>query len=673
MNISDKQKANLSFLATKAMIDIRDNVSQSFTSTWDRIFGGRSDTHEIETGHIFDTEGKGVFRVVIIYGALPQSGHVSGVIQFWINFKGVRVNDPSDPDREHIGYGREDDHHYWLDNELFHFDVQPVMDRIELKASQGKHKARDVIMQEGLTYYAKRSGWFKADDYLARNVQRLWVAREMERFRTGTYQELNAAVMKGVRDLLDPEAEIIIGQQFAHASESDPFKIAYTPDDEYGIADRQVKMNTGKYFAQFTDDQQILQRLAEAHRLGRLPEPVEIEWIKNDGDGETKDRIYKAYAECRGYIGACMSHTTDNYYSQPYHPLDAYGPDIALAVIRDSDGDIKARAICNTADLKYARIYSDDDTAGHNEMVAALTEADYTQDYDALDGMRMYRHVIKGQFVMPYTDGSAYRIFDDGEYLWLSTNDSSFISPVTGDRLTMVGEDSQMTGGVAGRVATCYHCDGLIIDDEMVTDRHNREYHFNCADEALVYVDNRDQYAPFDECVFSEVEEVSYLRRDAAEITAGEYAGDWCHEANATILHNGEFAYSEDSELVRLHDGEYALLDDTVECDGLTRLESECEQDGDRWILSGAKLDGIYMPDIDKDEIRKYFFKALIRSGYQHAKILGISTDYQSGYIDFESLGYIATEGSPATEFSVSVPNKAWAHSYTYQPTTETE
>ncbi len=502
----------------------------------------------------------------------------------------------------------------------------------------------DRWIKSGYSYYAKHAGFFKADDMLSRHVFHYWHARELSRFDAKYYTPLNAAVWQACAEHLGPRVVSAMRMQFPHASIRNPDHIAYTPTTQHGYDDRQITLSPGKYFAQFCDDDKLVQRLAECHRLGVLPEPPHVELIVNNGDGHG-DEIYSTYRIIHNRFGACMSHETDDYRCYPHSPVDAYGPDMACAVAVEN-GDYIARAIVSTKTLKYWRVYGANEN-DRNKLTSALVEMGYSRDSDWMDGHRMYRHCGDGEnrFAMPYTDGNSYNVFDDGEYLWLSLGES-FNHPVTGDRLALVGRGTNETNGLPGRIIACTEC-GTGIGDDYVRDCNGEFYHSECTD-SLAWIERYSEWYPVDECVYSECQDQYIPESSATSLDAGEYAGDYCWDCDTIELHDGSDAYEHDDEVVTLKNGDYAVMEDCVEdIDGEFILACDATEIDDGYVLTASLFNGMYMPDVPAGDFAGFYYRGFPAGITSRVfTIVGIEREPRPGYIDWQTLCYITTQGN---------------------------
>lgn len=217
-----------------------------------------------------------------------------------------------------------------------------------------------------------------------------WLKREWARIEGTIYPEPTTAI----------EALNNQNPQYAlHISREDKNFIAYTPDKSFGERDAQLKTTLGKFIAKYyphiKDD--MVRDICAAH-AGEISGEFEL---------ITGAAISEAYREL-GNRGACMSYADDRYSGMADHrPTDVYDmPNIALAVIRNSDGSIKARAMVYTPsedDKRYIRIYLD------SQLETRLRRAGYRPG--TWHGAEFKAIVVgasgdKDRVVLPYLDGN---------------------------------------------------------------------------------------------------------------------------------------------------------------------------------------------------------------------------------------------------------------------------
>jgi hypothetical protein len=290
-----------------------------------------------------------------------------------------------------------------------------------------------------------------------------WHNREASRFATGEYVRVP---WHDHARYCHPWGQLYT--HFAHMSVKTPGMIAYTKNDEHGIADRQTTMKVGRYLAEFFGDvfshDEITRYAGEcsaaAMELHFTTDPDTIERVYIGGPQSCMshagsfdaDRTCR-HTSCRG--GRCRVFTSH------VHPTRAYGnsPDLALAYTGDPD-HASARAIVWPANQTYSRTY------GHTTLIETLLEANgYTRG--DLEGARI-RAIPDGTgYLMPYIDGRSTFAERQGKYLVLSEE----------------GElETGITNGTAweAEIYTCERCAGSYRYHE--NDGH-LQYCPSCADD----------------------------------------------------------------------------------------------------------------------------------------------------------------------------------------------
>ena len=136
----------------------------------------------------------------------------------------------------------------------------------------------------------------------------------------------------------------------------DKTMIAYTPTVDDGLRDRQVRTSVSKFLRKtclvLTDN--YIRDLEAQHRAEVVDEVAFL----------TGTAIIDAYMS--GRPESCMAKSVECFKTMGQHPVRAYAetPEISLAVLYDSSGNINARALCyinpdNPDDKRYVRVYGD--------------------------------------------------------------------------------------------------------------------------------------------------------------------------------------------------------------------------------------------------------------------------------------------------------------------------
>ncbi len=236
----------------------------------------------------------------------------------------------------------------------------------------------------------------------------IWREREQNRFDTGRYADVPWHVTTSLR-------------HYAHMSVETPGHIAYTKDDEAGIADKQTRVKPGKYLAEFYSPRfsqaQIADYIAQCAAYatgvyGVAFTQADITAIYNVTSGPDSCMRRKRKAEYD------WQHLLDDG-ELPCHPCATYaGPDLAVAYVGKL-GEISQRAVIWPDKKQYTRIY------GTGPLQLLLQRDGYSK-VDALDGARLTAVPFRDGYVVPYMDGCAYGGLDDkGRYI--------IVSPDNGD------------------------------------------------------------------------------------------------------------------------------------------------------------------------------------------------------------------------------------------------
>lgn len=230
-----------------------------------------------------------------------------------------------------------------------------------------------------------------------------WRERELDRQIAGTYVRVPwDGELCGTSETL---------WHFAHVSLDVPGMIAYTPDDAYGIADRQIRTKPGKYLQQFYPQLTPAEINAYASRVKAYTNTLQL--------ATTPDDIAKVYCAEDGPTSCMSRDSCSKRLKFPFedHPTRVYGDsDLAIAYIGELRGEldssIAARAIVWPAKSVYGRLYGDEATLKH-----VLESAGYVRG--SMRGARV-RAIDdgNGDYLMPYVDGIDYADLD-GDYFVL--------------------------------------------------------------------------------------------------------------------------------------------------------------------------------------------------------------------------------------------------------------
>lgn len=175
-----------------------------------------------------------------------------------------------------------------------------------------------------------------------------WAKREVLRIRHGVY-EVSEQLTK-INSLFPV---------YAHVSTRDKKLVAYTDDRQGGMEDRQRPMTPGRFFSKLfpLHNDAAIKEMTE-HHLAEIC--MEVEFLYGED-------IVAAYTS-KETIGSCMAGKDEGTWD--VHPSVAYmQPNIAMAVVRNSDGAIIARSMVfmpTPKDKRWIRGY------GHPSLIKRL-------------------------------------------------------------------------------------------------------------------------------------------------------------------------------------------------------------------------------------------------------------------------------------------------------------
>ena len=167
---------------------------------------------------------------------------------------------------------------------------------------------------------------------------------------------------------------------FMRVSLSDPTFISFTPDEKYGLADRQLKMKPGRFLARYTKmtNEEIKERVTE-YNAKYVPPDLQI-------FTEVKDIIHVYRHGPR----SCM--TKD--WNDSNHPVRLYGtsPQFGVLVIRpEGKANFSARAVAFYKQGKWTALR----TYGDSQMMDRV----FAMNKDILDTKTSLTEKIQGVFV----------------------------------------------------------------------------------------------------------------------------------------------------------------------------------------------------------------------------------------------------------------------------------
>ena len=360
-----------------------------------------------------------------------------------------------------------------------------------------------------------------------RIVKMDWQARELARFASGRY-----VPTPWHGELWD------IVEHYCHVAIKDGARLAYTPSEEHGKADRQVVIDADKYLRQYYSDKLGPEHIESLLREFHYRNAPRLLFAR------TADEIEDIYTNSD--IVSCMSHDAGCYQSSE-HPVRVYATgDFAVAYLRDADGNVTARGIVCEDRKIFGRLYGESDLLSR-----ALRDAGYRKGTSPDDwhGLRLRRVCEDDGFIAPYLDAPMSSVSDNGKYLVIDEDgeigcgNTNGLSESRGFVCTCCDErsdgDSYSVGGETW-CESCYeyysfYCNSCYesyhTDDCAGRDRHGNMICNDCA---------RDDYTRCDGCEILEtderivetIEHNHYCRSCAEDLeitTCGNYADNASH------------------------------------------------------------------------------------------------------------------------------------------------
>jgi hypothetical protein len=306
---------------------------------------------------------------------------------------------------------------------------------------------------------------------------------------------------------------------FLHVSAEEPHQWAYTPSADYGERGRQVRLSPGKFLTKMVMAGAVTLTADEVRTLtngfaaclafnAASDATAKLE-LKFATTIEEIEKVYTTGEEnpvCAVGSGtpSCMSRARENY-GTALHPSALYaasGGVLAVAHLSDGIGT-RARAVVNTRDLRYVRVYERRGSKAGTKLQEALHAAGYARrgslsgQGDIFLNVEMIRNGNKHEIVAPYLDGEDRLACDDdtGSGLRMTADDG-----VACD--TQNGNVSLSYVCAGGNEYECAHCGGTFRDDESLRGvAGGDQVCDSCIDEHFVYVENADNYYPLEACV----------------------------------------------------------------------------------------------------------------------------------------------------------------------------
>lgn len=423
-----------------------------------------------------------------------------------------------------------------------------------------------------------------------------WLFREAYRFINSDYTP--ALLVSQLHRIADTDRNDTLSSRiqslwwhFPHISIDEPSMVAYTPNPEYGVRDRQVRTKVGRYLQQFYGD------LITSEQIRSMANGVKQLNLEFDSN------IRAGYLRAgRDGVTSCMTHAVSSYSTRgDYHPVDVYQTgDFKVALLHDGfNNEICARALVHEPTMTFVRCYGRESST----LCDRLIGADYSEQDEWENGIRML--LIRDdsdKVVVPYMDGrtqSASIEYHDGKE-WLVVDRGGDVAMTTTCGI-WEEEESQYCDECQDSVQcdeetmeySSYHGMNIgpcCIDNfrRAYVGRGSRDWvrsddTTECACDGEDYVaDNLDEFG----IVWCEVtEDYRFSRNLVTDVRGEDIPEEYAYEVENTV-NSGEPAY--------VYRQDYDRLFEMV----LERVDGDCK----RWL---------YQPhhslDVDEDEAYEAF------------------------------------------------------------------
>lgn len=405
---------------------------------------------------------------------------------------------------------------------------------------------------------------------------RSWHFREQVNSNWSMHPAIEHAVFEA-----DPDNWHQLVLEWPHMSDKGRHEIAYTRDDKYGEADRQITVGIAKYLTRHfpTIPSDTIRDIAAKYAQGSCKfVHTTIEMLDVIENGPT----------------SCMGKGAGNFHGGR-HPYEAYAPEFGwhMAVFMEN-GAYTGRALCNEKYKYFVRSYrsgtGESYSCADERLEAWLQDQGYEKT-NSWEGHKLKRVVAANScgFLAPYIDGRAQHVCevhdgfeitcDEDDAEWEFTNTDGTADDVEhGDNCSDCGDrvrdgDGYWTGGQE-ETLVCEHCinnhytyvygrgsnryylrdnegvilvgdeyyDGDYLSDNNIVELENGDHVH--ADDA-VFIDRLDEHHPIDDCVHCEHSGEYELQRDCEQLSDGEWAHEddvWCCE------HSGEYYLDDDAD-----------------------------------------------------------------------------------------------------------------------------
>jgi len=412
--------------------------------------------------------------------------------------------------------------------------------------------------------------------------------REVNRMTDGTYKTIPHWFLVDISEKYGYYLASRMKNEFYCHIASDGVSIAFTPNQEKLLADRQVVSKIGRFISKTYNP------YAKEHNLNEIS-AEDIAKISNEWRQVVNEKPAQLmYADqSRGAIAevytnspnSCMSSDTDEFYTGGIHPTEVYATDdIKLAYIKRGSR-ITARCLINKTNDQYTRIYGDSATMKPLLTALNLTSGDLT-------GARLLRIENKqeGGLVMPYLDG---------ECAIYSTNSDEYVK--VGRGVEHIGQADSTQGMLEDSGMCCDDCGEHTHEEYMhyieSNDRHVCE---SCVDCNYVWSEYDQTMIRQEDSVY--VEGHDYMdenNHNIIECNGSYYLSDEIHEHDIVEI-NGDY-YPLDECVMCEYSEEFILTDDATECEGGVYVADEYARElgGLMYVVDSDELQEAITESVD--------------------------------------------------------------------------
>jgi len=336
--------------------------------------------------------------------------------------------------------------------------------------------------------------------------------------------------------------------EWPRQSEVDVAQIAYTRDEAYGEADRQLRTSVSKYLTR---------------HFSNIPSNIIRDISARYVNGKFK--FVHTMAEMLDVIingpSSCMGGKDADYFHDTHHPYEAYDPALGwhMAVYQEADGSFSGRALCNAK--TYVRTYrasSASYSQTDDRLVQWLQEQGYAKEC-GWEGFKLKRIDVRNNngFLAPYLDGDFKGLTDDMEIVDSGDSDAVW--------------KCDNTDGTADEVhgRSCEDCGDRVAEDDGYWTGRGEDHLVcdHCCDNHYSHVYGRrgGQYYIHDD--------------DVVRVGSEHYDCNYLSDNNIVQLEDGDYAHTDDACFVERH-SEWYLTDSCVYCDHSSEYEltDECVQ-----------------------------------------------------------------------------------------------